>query len=51
MKGYVKFTVSENYLFFRYIEILFNKHAAIDVGITAADTMRLFFLNNDFSLL
>ena len=46
MKGYVKFTVSENrsnYLFFRYIEILFNKHAAIDVGITAADTMRLFF--------
>ena len=42
-KGYVKFSVSENrsifYYFFKYIEILFNKHALIDVDITAADIM------------
>ena len=43
--GYVKFSVSENrsnFLFFKYIEILFNKHALIDVDITTADIMQLF---------
>ena len=41
----MKFSVSKNrsfFIFFKYVEILFNKHASIDVDITAADIMQLF---------
>ena len=41
----MKFLVSENrsnFLFFKYIEILFDKQALFDVDITAADIMQLF---------